>query len=65
MFTTIQENLPLLYVLAIGHCIMGILAARVATRKGYPRGFWLIWGLIGGTIAFITASRLKPKTEVF
>jgi hypothetical protein len=44
---------------------MGLLAAGVAQRKGYPRVFWLIWGLIGGTVAFVTASRLKPKTDIF
>ncbi|MBO0349092.1 hypothetical protein J0895_08245 [Phormidium pseudopriestleyi FRX01] len=65
MFNTIPANLPILYFLAVGHCIMGLLAARVAKRKGYNLSLWLIWGLIGGTVAFVTASRLKPKTDVF
>jgi hypothetical protein len=65
LLQTIQANLPILYFLAVGHCIMGLLAAGVAQRKGYPRVFWLIWGLIGGTVAFVTASRLKPKTDIF
>ncbi|MCT7971715.1 hypothetical protein [Laspinema olomoucense] len=65
MFNTIQANLPILYFLAVAHCIMGLLAAGVAQRKGYHQGFWLIWGLIGGTVAFVTASRLKPKTDIF
>lgn len=43
---------------------MGLLATGVAQRKGYNLSFWLIWGLIGGTVAFVTASRLKPKTHV-
>lgn len=45
------------------HCIIGAIAALVAQRKGLSFSRWLVWGLIGGTIALITALLAKPKTQ--
>ncbi|WP_008307877.1 hypothetical protein [Leptolyngbya sp. PCC 6406] len=37
------------------HCLIGLVAARTAYKKGGNLGLWLPWGLLGGTIALITA----------
>lgn len=43
------------------HCLIGLVAARVAYQKGADLGNWLVWGAIGGTLALITALRLPPR----
>lgn len=37
------------------HCAIGLLAAFVAYRKGYPLKRWLVIGLVGGTPSLIYA----------
>lgn len=46
---------PILLTLLSIHCVMGILAAIVAQRKGKSFRQWLIWGLIGGTPTLLIA----------
>ncbi len=51
------------FLFASAHCLIGGLAAIVAQSKGRRLELWLIWGLIGGTVALITAiasPRLEP-----
>jgi len=58
------SNLPLEpnpYLLLTLHCIIGIIAALLARRKGFDFRRWLIIGLIGGTPALIVALVVKPK----
>ncbi len=50
---------PQVYILFTLHCIVGIIAAIVAQRKGFNRERWLIWGLIGGTAALVAALTTK------
>ncbi len=52
---------PALYVMLNLHCLIGGIAAVVASRKGYNLGVWLIFGLIGGTVALIYAIVSKPQ----
>lgn len=52
---------PALYIMLNLHCLIGGIAAVVAWRKGYPLGTWMIWGLIGGTIALVYALLAKPN----
>ncbi|MEM1280998.1 MAG: hypothetical protein AAGG53_13490 [Cyanobacteria bacterium P01_H01_bin.152] len=59
----IDFSRPVVIFLTVLHCAIGLTAAQVAHRKGANRGFWLIWGLIGGTIALITALRLPTSVE--
>lgn len=55
-------GLPLtVTVMMLLHCIIGLVAARMAYRKGADLGLWLIWGMIGGTLSLITALRLSPR----
>jgi hypothetical protein len=41
------------------HCLIGLLAAQIAHRKGADLGGWLLWGAVGGTLAFVTALRIR------
>jgi len=41
------------------HCLIGLVAAQIAHRKGADLGLWLVWGAIGGTLALITALRFR------
>ena len=41
---------------------MEILAAGVAKRQGYNRGLWLLWGLMGGNVAVVTAPGSTDST---
>jgi hypothetical protein len=62
--TLFNGNLPVLPILfAAGglHCIIGTIAAFIATTKGHNFRFWLPVGLIAGTPALIAAWRLAPK----
>ncbi|MGB3136914.1 MAG: hypothetical protein WBG38_08590 [Nodosilinea sp.] len=51
------DTLPLAYVPLFLHCAIGLVAARVAHRKGYDLGLWMVWGMVGGTVALIDAWR--------
>lgn len=44
------------------HCLIGLVAAQLAYRKGADLGNWLIWGMIGGTLSLVTALRLPAKS---
>lgn len=49
-------SFPLVRVLMMFlHCLIGLIAAMVAYRNGRNLGIWLLWGLLGGTLALITA----------
>lgn len=43
------------------HCIIGLVAAQVAFRKGYDLGLWVLWGTLGGTIALLDALRRPDR----
>ncbi|MGC9505990.1 hypothetical protein [Baaleninema sp.] len=47
--------------LCLAHGIVGTAAAVVATRKGYALGWWLLFGLIGGTPSLVVALLIQPK----
>lgn len=51
------------YWLLTLHCVIGVGAAIIAQQKGLNLTRWVIWGLIGGTAALITALAAKPKAE--
>ena len=66
-FNTFPElaaiGLPLSVVAMLSlHCLMGLLAAQLAHRKGADLGGWLIWGMIGGTGALVTAFWLPAQS---
>lgn len=44
------------------HCLIGLIAAQVAYRRGGDLGLWLLWGTVGGTLALITALQ-RPLTQ--
>ncbi|MFH7243903.1 MAG: hypothetical protein ACHWZW_13755 [Spirulina sp.] len=54
------ETIPLLWLPMFLHCLIGLVAAQVAFRKGYDLGIWLLWGIVGGTPALIDALR-RPR----
>lgn len=54
------ETIPLLWLPMFLHCLIGLVAAQVAFRKGYDLSRWLLWGLVGGTVALIDALR-RPR----
>lgn len=43
------------------HCLVGLIAAKVAHGKGRDLGRWLVWGLIGGTPTLIAACLCSVK----
>lgn len=54
------------FSLAVGimmllHCLIGLVAAQLAHRKGANLGGWLIWGMIGGTLSLVTALKLPSR----
>jgi hypothetical protein len=51
--------LPIVIMMFL-HCLIGLVAAQLAYRKGADLGGWFIWGMVGGTAALITALRLSP-----
>ncbi|MEB3288565.1 MAG: hypothetical protein VKI82_01545 [Leptolyngbya sp.] len=57
------ETIPLLWLPMFLHCLIGLVAAQVAGRKGYDLGRWLLWGLLGGTVALLDALR-RPRRGV-
>jgi hypothetical protein len=60
----ISPTLDLFLLLLFYHCLIGGIATLVAVNKGYQKFNWLIFGLVGGTLAFFIALFLekKPKT---
>ncbi|MEY3299779.1 MAG: hypothetical protein RLZZ597_3039 [Cyanobacteriota bacterium] len=54
------ETIPLIWLPMFFHCLIGLVAAQVACRKGYDLGIWLLWGLLGGTVALLDALR-RPR----
>lgn len=54
------DTLPLAYVPLFLHCVIGLVAAQVAHRKGHDLGLWIVWGMVGGTVALIDAWR-RPR----
>ena len=53
--------MPLGISLMILHCIIGVIAAIVAQRRGLSFRRWIWIGLLGGTIALIAVLR-SPRT---
>lgn len=52
-------GLPLsVVIMMLLHCLMGLVAARLAYRRGADLGGWFVWGMIGGTLSLVTALRL-------
>jgi hypothetical protein len=45
------------------HCLIGLVAAQVAYHKGYDLGLWMLWGMVGGTLALVDA--LRRPTQAF
>jgi hypothetical protein len=45
------------------HCLIGLVAAGVAYRKGRRLGRWVALGLVAGTPAFIAALFLSPQSH--
>jgi hypothetical protein len=43
------------------HCLVGLIAAVIAHRKGYSLRRWLAWGLLGGTPSLVLALRLPLR----
>lgn len=52
---------PLIYIMLVLHCVIGVGAAILAQRKGFDYGVWLVWGLVGGTAALVHAAIAKPR----
>lgn len=53
-----STGLPLVNgVMLLLHCLIGLVAAQLAQRKGRRLGPWFVWGMVGGTLALITALR--------
>jgi hypothetical protein len=50
-------------IMLLLHCLIGLVAAQLAYRKGANLGIWLIWGMIGGTLSLVTAVRLSAKVS--
>lgn len=58
--TKMADTLPLAYWPLFLHCLIGLVAAQVAQRKGYDLGLWMLWGMVGGTVALVDALR-RPR----
>ncbi len=54
------DTLPLTYWPMFLHCLIGLVAAQVAQRKGYDLSVWMLWGMVGGTVALVDAVR-RPR----
>jgi hypothetical protein len=53
--------IPTVSLLAVLHCAIGLTAAAIAYRKGLNQNRWLVWGLIGGTVALVMALLSEEK----
>ncbi|MEL7313489.1 MAG: hypothetical protein AAFN08_00880 [Cyanobacteria bacterium J06559_3] len=58
----LEFSWPIAITMMVLHCVVGLTATRVASRKGADTAKWLLWGLIGGTVALITALKLPPRS---
>ena len=56
-----EINWQLFWILMILHCFIGTAGAFMAKSRGRNFNLWLVWGLLGGTIALITAFLLPTK----
>jgi len=45
------------------HCAVGLVAAQIARGKGYSPQVWLLWGLVGGTVALIHSLRRPHRPQ--
>jgi hypothetical protein len=52
---------PAFYPLLFFHCSIGGIATLIAKQKGYNQWLWLLFGLIGGTVAFMVIISMKAK----
>lgn len=52
-----QETIVISDVLILSHCLVGLVAAQIAQRKGYDLGRWILWGTVGGTVALLDVLR--------
>jgi hypothetical protein len=52
-----NETISVSDVLILSHCLIGLVAAQMAQRKGYDLGRWIIWGMVGGTVALVDVLR--------
>jgi hypothetical protein len=52
-----KETIAISDVLMLSHCLVGLVAAQIAQRKGYDLGRWMVWGAIGGTVALVDVLR--------
>jgi len=50
-----------IYIPLTLHCLLGIIAATIAYKKGYSLTSWTVIGLLGGTFALVTAVGMKRK----
>lgn len=50
-------------ILMFVHCLNGSIGALVAKQKGRNFYLWLIGGLIGGTVALVSAFLLPPLSN--
>jgi hypothetical protein len=53
----------LIGTLTLLHCLVGLIAAKIAHGKGRNLGRWLTWGLIGGTPTLIAACLCTSNPE--
>lgn len=60
---SLPAQLPPSYFMLLSHCLLGLVAAQVAQRKGRDLSFWLIWGAIGGTLALVSAIAAPALTK--
>jgi hypothetical protein len=52
-----KETIAITDMLILSHCLVGLVAAQIAQRKGYDLGRWILWGTIGGTAALVDVLR--------
>jgi hypothetical protein len=50
-------------LLLLAHCLIGLVAALIAQRKGYDLGIWILWGTVGGTVALVDVLR-RPRCNL-
>ncbi|ASC69263.1 hypothetical protein XM38_001900 [Halomicronema hongdechloris C2206] len=49
-------------VLLLLHCTIGLVAAQLAHQQGRDLGRWLIWGMVGGTLALVMVLADSPRS---
>lgn len=60
----INPDPNIVFVLALLHCFIGLLAGIVADIKGYSFALWLLIGAIAGSFGLLASLRLKPLTRL-